>query len=123
MYLFLTKFLPPLVYPLGFASILILAGLAFFQKLKVQRGLLVMAVVLLWLGGNRWISAVLVRSLEFQYLPSEEILSNTTGEIAEVIVLLVDAFYWGIRRMLFKLNADRKHIEKAEKYLESLGSP
>jgi hypothetical protein len=39
------------------------------------------------------------------------------------VILTVDAFYWGIRRMLVNLNTDGKRIAEAEKFLESLGSP
>jgi hypothetical protein len=39
------------------------------------------------------------------------------------VVLLVDAFYWGIRKMLLNLNADRSRMRAAEAFLESLDKP
>lgn len=36
------------------------------------------------------------------------------------VVLLVEAFYWGIRKMILNLNSDRQRIANAEAFLESL---
>jgi uncharacterized SAM-binding protein YcdF (DUF218 family) len=44
--------------------------------------------LLLWIGGNRWVSAGLVRSLEWRYLPPPELTRPITRPLAEVIVLL-----------------------------------
>ena len=48
-------------------------------------------------------------------------LSPTITVKGERVVLLVEAFYWGIRMMLLKLNADRRRMEAAEAFLESMG--
>lgn len=82
MPLFLSKFLPLFVYPLGLACILILLVLLFVRQPGWQRGLLLAALMALWLGGNRWVAFSLARSLEWHYLPPDPIPS------AEVIVLL-----------------------------------
>ena len=50
-------------------------------------------------------------------------LSPTIKIHADRIVLTVDAFYWGIRRMLLNLNADRKRMAVAENFLKSFGGP
>lgn len=81
MYIFLSKFLPLFVYPLGLACVLILAGV-FIRRTGCRRGMLVLALLLLYLGGNHWVARALARSLEWRYLPAEEI------EPAPVIVLL-----------------------------------
>jgi len=82
MFIFLSKFIPPLVYPLGLACILIGVGLLAERKLYLRRTLFVAALMLLWLGGNRWVAMSLGRSLEWRYLPPNPMPS------AEVIVLL-----------------------------------
>lgn len=82
MFVFLSKFLPGLIYPLGLACVLIFASLWLRRRWGWQRALLVLALTLLWLGGNRWVALSLARSLEWRYLPPAEIPS------AEVIVVL-----------------------------------
>jgi uncharacterized SAM-binding protein YcdF (DUF218 family) len=82
MFLFFSKLLPTLVYPLGLACILILLAIFLHRKRNWQSGLLLVALALLWLGGNRWVSFSLARSLEWRYLPQGEIPA------AEVIVIL-----------------------------------
>ena len=86
MFVFLSKFLPLLIYPLGLGIILL--GLALIIRLifkrlpRVQTWLMVVALVLLVAGSNRWVSYSLARSLEWQYLPLQNIPQ------AEVIVVL-----------------------------------
>lgn len=72
MFVFLSKFLPLLVYPLGFACTLLFLGIL-IRKPKMRSAFLITALLLLWLGGNRWVSYSLARSLEWQYLPKGEI--------------------------------------------------
>lgn len=68
MFLFLSKLLPPLVYPLSLACLLL--GLALLlRRRRWVAALMLAALALLWLGGNRWVAYSLVRSLEWQYLP------------------------------------------------------
>jgi uncharacterized SAM-binding protein YcdF (DUF218 family) len=82
MFLYLSKLLPLFIYPIGLVSILIAAALAAARWRKVQRILLLAALLVLLVGGNRWVADSLTRSLEWRYL--------TAGDIpkAEAIVLL-----------------------------------
>lgn len=72
MFLFLSKFLPLLLYPLGLAGIGILVGI----RLRTSRWrtvALTLAFLLIWLGGNRWVASTLVHSLEWRYLPVKDL--------------------------------------------------
>lgn len=69
MFVFLSKFLPLLIYPLGLGCVLIILALVFSKHRRVRTAALWAALVILWLGGNRWVSSSLARSLETQYLP------------------------------------------------------
>jgi uncharacterized SAM-binding protein YcdF (DUF218 family) len=82
MFIFLSKFLPLFIYPVGLSVILIALGLLFFRKPRTSRLFFSVAFLVIFLGGNRWVSYALARSLEWQTLPSE---SNPT---AEAIVVL-----------------------------------
>lgn len=59
-----------------------------------------------------------VEALEIDARPVS--LSPTMTVEADRVVLLVEAFYWGIRRMLQKLSADSARVATAEQFLESL---
>lgn len=96
--IFLSKLLPIFLYPLGLSTLLITIALLSLlwtskrsrnvsntNKLKSKRFpivLLSLAIAILWLSSNSIFSNWLLRSLEWQYLP--------TGELpnAEVIVVL-----------------------------------
>lgn len=81
MFVYLSKLIPPFVYPLGLACLLIaLALLA--RKARWKTTMLILALSLLMIGGNRWVALGLARSLEWRYLPKGEIPE------AEVIVVL-----------------------------------
>jgi uncharacterized SAM-binding protein YcdF (DUF218 family) len=82
MFVYLSKLLPLLVYPLGLTGILLILVLVLEKKRAWRRGLLLAALTLLWLGSNRWISFALARSLEWRHLPPDPIPHT------EVIVLL-----------------------------------
>jgi len=82
MFVFLSKFLPPLVYPLGLTVILLVLALILYRHRRLQRAGLITAVVILLVGSNHWVAFSLTRSLEWQYLPSGEIPT------ADAIVLL-----------------------------------
>ena len=77
MFLFLSKFLPLFVYPLGLVCILTIFALLFTRQdgrdNKRQRVFLLLILVVLLLGGNRWIANGLARSLEWRYLPPAEV--------------------------------------------------
>lgn len=72
MTLFLSKLLPLLLYPLGLACLLMIMGL-FLKRARLQRSVLILALLLLWTGGNRWVSVELARSLEWRYFPPQPV--------------------------------------------------
>jgi uncharacterized SAM-binding protein YcdF (DUF218 family) len=82
MFVYLSKLLPLLIYPLGLASLIILLVLILGKPRHWPKGLLVVGLIILYLAGNRWVSYGLARTLEWRNLPPE----NTPS--AEVIVLL-----------------------------------
>jgi uncharacterized SAM-binding protein YcdF (DUF218 family) len=102
MSLFLSKLLPVFVYPLGLSSLLVMAALVillwhdrrspkssparqaikFFRKKRFAVICLSLALGILILSSNSLVSNWLVRSLEWQYLPSENVPQ------AEAIVVL-----------------------------------
>jgi uncharacterized SAM-binding protein YcdF (DUF218 family) len=69
MFVFLSKFLPLFVYPLGLIFILIILALFLRRHPRLRTALLVIALIVLYLGSNRWIAYVFARSLEWQYFP------------------------------------------------------
>ena len=73
MFVFFSKFIPIFIYPLGLVIILITIALGVKSKKKLARASLIIALCILWIGGNVWISTALTRSLEWQYLPPEEL--------------------------------------------------
>ncbi len=82
MFVYLSKFIPQLIYPIGLASVLLLFGLVAWRKRKAAFWFILIAFSVLWLGGNRWVAFGLARSLEWQYFPPAEIPQ------ADVIVVL-----------------------------------
>jgi uncharacterized SAM-binding protein YcdF (DUF218 family) len=83
MFVFLSKFLPVFVYPVGLACLCILAALLTRRSHpRLKNILLFITLAVLWLGGNRWVSQALARSLEWRYLPPAEIPE------ADILVLL-----------------------------------
>ena len=84
-FLFLSKLIPLFIYPLGLASILLMVALFLGLKRKRSRWsplLIFLALVILLAASNPFLSDRLVKSLEWQYFPPEEI-PNT-----EAIVVL-----------------------------------
>ncbi|HEY3344246.1 MAG TPA: YdcF family protein [Anaerolineaceae bacterium] len=69
MFVFLSKFLPQFVYPLGLVSLLLVAALAVGRRPRVRNAALIISLALIWIGGNRWVADALIRSLEWRYLP------------------------------------------------------
>lgn len=82
MFVYLSKLLPLFVYPLGLACIMLILALLFKKQRRNRAGLIIAALLLLWLGSNRWVSFALARSLEWRYLPTDPMPK------AEVIVVL-----------------------------------
>lgn len=85
MFVFLSKFLPLFVYPVGLAFFGLLFYLWLTRKSR-QKGfprlILWLVVIVLFVGGNRWVETALVRSLEWRYLPPATLPQN-----AVVVVL------------------------------------
>jgi len=73
MFIFLSKLLPLLVYPLGLSCMIFLAAILVYRYKKIAQGLLIAALLLLFLSSNRLVSYSLARSLERQYPPLENI--------------------------------------------------
>jgi uncharacterized SAM-binding protein YcdF (DUF218 family) len=70
MFLFLSKLLPPLLYPLGLACVCILLALVtLWKRPRLSAGANVVALLLLLGCSNAWVSDALTKSLERQYVP------------------------------------------------------
>lgn len=82
MFTFLSKFLPLFVYPLGLSSLLLFVVLLFWKRRRFALFLVFLAFFILFLGGNKYVAFSLAKSLEWQYIPTEEV-----GQ-ADVIVVL-----------------------------------
>lgn len=82
MFVTLSKLLPVLVYPAGLLFLLILAALLLRERARLRNGLLLAALIILLLAGNRYVALGLVRSLEWRYFPPAQDVT------AEAIVVL-----------------------------------
>lgn len=82
MFVYLSKLLPLLVYPLGLACILLILALVLGKYPRWRKALTLTALALLWLASNRWVSYSLARSLEWRHRPAD------TAPQAPVIVVL-----------------------------------
>lgn len=67
MFVFLSKFLPLFVYPLGLACVLLVIALFRIKAPVWQRAMLSMTLLVLVLGGNRWVAMSLAYFLEHRY--------------------------------------------------------
>lgn len=83
MFLFFSKLLPLFVYPLGLASLFLLGGLIIAWK-HPRFALFPMGIALglILIFSNAWVSSWLTQSLEWQYLANEELPET------EAIILL-----------------------------------
>lgn len=71
-FLFLSKLLPLLIYPLGFACLLLLIALILLWKYPRWAMIPVgCALIVLYLSSNGLVANYLLKSLEWQYLPSQ----------------------------------------------------
>lgn len=82
MFIFLSKFLPIFVYPLGLSCVLIVLALFTFRRPKWQRIILLLTLVILLVGSSHGFAYGLARSLEWRYLPPAELPDS------DVIVVL-----------------------------------
>lgn len=71
MFFYLSKLFPLLVYPLGLACVLLALSLFWRRRARRSTRLVVVSLVVLWLGGNRIVTMILTRSLEWRYTPLE----------------------------------------------------
>jgi uncharacterized SAM-binding protein YcdF (DUF218 family) len=83
MFVFLSKILPLLVYPLGLACVFLVISLLISHKKRLRTGWVIAALVILYVSSNRWVSSELARSLEWRYL-----LPPNPMPTADVIVVL-----------------------------------
>jgi uncharacterized SAM-binding protein YcdF (DUF218 family) len=72
MFYFLSKFLPLLVYPLGLTCILLIVALFLRHRPTWRTRVLALAILVIWLSGNRIVSMALQRSLERRHPPLSE---------------------------------------------------
>lgn len=82
MFVFLSKFLPNFVYPVGLTFLLVLLALILRRRPRLQTAILIFIAALILVSGNRWVAYSLARSLEWRYLPLETLPS------VEAIVVL-----------------------------------
>jgi uncharacterized SAM-binding protein YcdF (DUF218 family) len=74
MFLFLSKILPLFLYPLGLACLLLLLALILLWRSPRWSAVPIgLALVVLLLGSNGWVSSWLVQSLELQHVPTAEL--------------------------------------------------
>jgi len=86
MFYFLSKLLPLFIYPLGLALALLALAWLIQRWQRAQRVILTISFLLLWLGGNRLVVMILVRSLEAQHPPLT--FSAEDPRVADAIVVL-----------------------------------
>ncbi|MBA4419591.1 MAG: hypothetical protein C0391_00395 [Anaerolinea sp.] len=82
MTLFLSKLLPLFIYPVGLAGLLLLMALVLWKKTNLTRFFVLIAFLAIFVGGNRWVSMSIVRSLESRYAPLAE---NIHGDVIVVL--------------------------------------
>lgn len=74
MFLYLSKLLPLFLYPLGLACLLMVVALVtLWKQPRRAAGAIALALVVLLVGSNGWVSRSLVRSLESQNIPQAEL--------------------------------------------------
>lgn len=79
MLVFLSKFLPLFIFPLGLIALLLILTLVMKRG---RRAIIAVALLILWIGSSRYVAYALVRSLETRFMPPE-------GELrADAIVVL-----------------------------------
>ncbi|NEQ80238.1 MAG: YdcF family protein [Moorea sp. SIO2I5] len=83
MFLFLSKLLPLFLYPLGLACVLLVVALVMsWRNPRWVPIPVALALIVLLVSSNTWVTNSLIRSLEWQYLPNSELPE------ADVIVIL-----------------------------------
>lgn len=83
MFLFLSKLLPLFLYPLGLTSLFLLVGLIIAWKRPALALIpMGMSLLIILVASNAWVSSLVMQSLEWQQISSEELPE------AEAIILL-----------------------------------
>ncbi len=90
MFIFLSKLIPPFIYPLGLGCFLVLLALFLRRKPRLQRSALILALVLVWGGSTRFAAFSLARSLEWRYRTPPELANRVPGAapVTTIMVLL-----------------------------------
>src|SRR5262245_6847873 len=89
MFLFLSKLLPLLVYPVGLATILLIGALIAHRHARIRNTLIVLALLAIWLGGNRLVAMGLAGWIEGLVPPLPALNSMQAGSVqADAIVVL-----------------------------------
>ena len=90
MFIYLSKMIPPFVYPLGLSCGLILLAIFLDKHRKARRTMMIAALIILWLASSRWASTGLAYSLERRYPAPPAVTSFKPDDPppAEAIVLL-----------------------------------
>lgn len=86
MFLYLSKTLPLLIYPLGLACILMAAAIVLRCREALAAGLAAAAVLLLLVFSNGYVAGRLAQTLEWRHLPRSEAVRDYPA--ADAIVLL-----------------------------------
>ena len=81
-FVYLSKFLPTLVYPAGILFISLILALAFSKHPKWQKRMVIFALIVLFVCGNPFPTALLTRNLENSFPPFDGV------QKAKVIVVL-----------------------------------
>lgn len=82
MFYFLSKLLPLFLYPIGLACLLLVAALILRRRARLQVALIAAALIVLWLGGNRFVAMTVASALETQYPP---LPAGTRGDVIVVL--------------------------------------
>lgn len=79
---FLSKLVPLLIYPAGLACLMLLAALVLRRRARWRTGLVVAALLVIWLSGNRIVAMATARSLEWRIPP---LAAGTQGDVIVVL--------------------------------------
>jgi uncharacterized SAM-binding protein YcdF (DUF218 family) len=82
MFVFLSKLLPQFFYPIPLVCFILIFSILLNHKTRLRNFVVVVAIIILLVAGNRWVALSIAQSLEWRYQPAETIPS------AEVIVVL-----------------------------------
>ncbi|AFY77029.1 MAG: YdcF family protein [Hydrococcus sp. C42_A2020_068] len=118
MFLFLSKLLPIFIYPLGLVSIcLVIALVMSWKKFSWEQLPIALALGIILLSSNAWVTTFLVTSLEWQNLP-------TDIPTAEAIVILGGAIKPSVKpRPMVDVNEQGDRVLYAAKLYRDKKAP